>query len=51
MRSKGEHGGEEHSYEGVSFEWVLCGMAALTDLDNVDLGRRFLDCVEEEDEP
>jgi hypothetical protein len=50
MRIKSGDGVEEHSYEGVSFEWVLCGMAALTELGDGDLGHRFLDCVEDEDE-
>lgn len=45
------------NYENIRMTWILCGTAALRQIDSSELGERFLDCVimdqvedEEEDE-
>lgn len=37
-----ETGGD---YEGIRFSWILCGTQRLREIDDSDLGERFLDCV------
>ena len=34
-----------HDYEGHRMTWLLCGTAALREIDESELGNRFLDCV------
>lgn len=34
-----------NDYEGHRMTWILCGTAALREIDESELGNRFLDCV------
>lgn len=36
---------EEKDYSAVRMTWILCGTASLREIDESELGARFLDCV------
>jgi hypothetical protein len=36
---------EDKDYVGIRMAWLLCGTAALREIDDSELGARFLDCV------
>jgi hypothetical protein len=37
--------GIHRDYEGIKMIWILCGTAALREVDSSELGGRFIDCV------
>lgn len=37
--------GLSRNYEGLNMTWLLCGTASLRQLDDSELGQRFIDCV------
>lgn len=36
---------ESNDYSGIRMTWLLCGTSALREIDESELGARFLDCV------
>lgn len=38
-----------NDYSGIRMTWILCGTAALREIDESELGARFIDCVIMED--